>query len=92
MGGTLLVEPARQGGEALSGENFAYRGGAQRRPLLLEGLADLIDRIVAFAQRYDLLAGAALVGRLLRAGSADCEQLRQVSVAERMAQHAEGAR
>jgi hypothetical protein len=29
----LLVEPAWQRGEALSGENFAHRSGAQRRPL-----------------------------------------------------------
>jgi len=92
QGGTFLVEPARQRREALLGQNLTHRGDAERHPLVLERLADLVDRIVAFAQRYDLLTGAALVGRLLRAGSAGCEQLRQVSVAECMTQHAEGAR
>src|SRR6516162_1583154 len=44
--GTLLVEPARQGRKAFGGEHLAHRGGAQRRSLFLERLADLIDRVV----------------------------------------------
>ena len=89
---TFLVEPARQGGEALVGQNLAHRRGAQRRSLLLERLADLIDRIVALAQRHDLLEGAALFGLLARAWMRGGEELRQLSAAEGVAQNAEGAR
>ena len=47
--GPLLVEPTRQGCEAFLGQHLAHRGGAQRRSLLLERPADLIDRVVALA-------------------------------------------
>src|SRR5260370_34739302 len=63
----LLVEPARQGREALLGQNLAHRSGAQRRSLLLERPADLVDRVVALAQRHDLLMSAALLWLLARA-------------------------
>ncbi len=74
--GTLLVEPARQWRKALCGEHLAHRGGAQRGSLLLERLADLVDRIVALAQGYDLVMGAALLGLVVPAGSRGSEELR----------------
>jgi hypothetical protein len=64
--GTLLVEPARQWRKAFCGEHLAHRGGAQRGTLLLERLADLVDRIVALAQGYDLVMRAALLGLVVR--------------------------
>ncbi len=88
--GTLLVEPTRQGRKALGGEHLAHRGGAQRHALFLECLADLVDRIVALAQGYDLVVGAALLGLLAPARSRGGEELRQGAVAKRMAQHPEG--
>ena len=90
--GALLVEPPRQGREAFLGENLSHRGGAQRRSLLLERLTDLVDRVVALAQRHDLLMRAALLGLFARAGASGREELRQLTVAEVVAQHAEGAR
>jgi len=82
---TLLVEPARQGRETFGGEHLAHRGGAQRGALLLERLADLVDRIVALAQGYDLVTRAALLGLLAPARSGGSEELRQVAAAKRMA-------
>src|SRR5438105_14593470 len=60
--GAFLVEPTWQWREPLVGQNLAHCGGAQRRSLLLERLTDLVDRIVALAQRHDLLHGPALLG------------------------------
>src|SRR6266480_2632989 len=80
--GTLLVEPAWQRRKALLGQNLAYRRSAQRRSLLLEPLADLVDRVVALAQRHDLLMGAALLGLLAPARMRGGEQLRQLPAAK----------
>src|SRR6202162_6502942 len=64
----------------------------QRRALLLEALADLVDRVVALAQRHDLLVGAALLGLLAGAGASGGEEFRQFAATKGVAQHAEGAR
>ncbi len=90
--GALLVEPARQGRKTLRGQNLAHRGGAQRRSLFLERLADLVDGVVALAQRHDLLMSAALLGLSARARMGGGEELRQRSTAKGMAQHAESTR
>jgi hypothetical protein len=90
--GTFLVEPTRQGREAFVGQNLAHRGDAQWRSLLLERLTDLVDRIVALAQRHDLLHGTALLGLSTRTGSPRCEELRQLPMAKAVAQHSEGSR
>lgn len=87
--GALLVEPPRQGRKALLAENFPHRSGAQRCSLLLQRLTDLIDRVVALAQRYDLLMGAALPGLFAPTGVPRCEEVRQLAVAKGVAQHAE---
>ena len=88
--GTLLVEPARQGRKALGGEHLTHRGGAQRRSLFLERLADLIDRVVALAQGHDLAMRAALLGLLASTRSGRREEFRQRAAAKIMAQHPEG--
>ena len=78
-------------GEAFLGKHLAHRGGAQRRSLLLERLTDLVDRIVALAQRDDLLLGTAFLGLWRGPGPRGGEEVRQFAVAKRMAEHAEGA-
>jgi hypothetical protein len=83
------VEPARQWRKALCGEHLAHRGGAQRHALLLERLADLVDRIVALAQGYDLVTRAALLGLVVPTRSRGSEELRQVAAAKGVAQHPE---
>ena len=89
---SLFVTPARQGRKALLGENLAHRGCAQRRALLLESLADLIDRVIPLAQRHDLLVGTALLGLLARPGASGCEEFWQLAAAKGVAQHTECAR
>src|SRR3974390_1874816 len=89
---SLFVTPARQGRKALLGENLAHRGCAQRRALLLESLADLVDRVIPLAQRHDLLVGTALLGLLARPGASGCEEFWQLAAATRVAQHTECAR
>jgi len=90
--GAFLVEPTWQWREPLVGQNLAHCGGAQRRSLLLERLTDLVDRIVALAQRHDLLHGPALLGLSARTSPPRCEELRQLPMAKGVAQHAEGSR
>ena len=90
-GGPFLVEAPRQRSEAFLGENLAHRGDAERHALLLEGLTDLIDRIVALAQRHDLLMGAGLLRLRLRTGARHGEEFGQLIAAKGMAEHAEGA-
>ncbi len=89
---SLFVTPTRQGCKALQGENLAHRGRTQRRALLLESLADLVDRVVPLAQRHDLLVGTALLGLLAGPGASGCEEFRQFPAAKGVAQHAECAR
>jgi len=43
--------------QGLRGQDLAHRGRAQRHSLLLERLADLLDRVVALAQRHDFVMG-----------------------------------
>ena len=88
--GPLLIEPARQRCKALLGQNLAHRGSAQRRSLLLERLTDLVDRVVTFAQRHDLLLGAALFGLSTRARMRGGEEFRQLAAPKGVAQHTEG--
>jgi len=85
----LVVAPARQRREAFLCENFAYRGGAEWRPLLLQGLADFVDRIVALAQRHDLLVGTALLGLLAGSRADGGEELRKRAVTKPVTQHTE---
>src|SRR5262249_21826642 len=84
--GTLRVEAPWQGRETLRGEHFAYGGSTQRCSLLLERLTDLVDRIIALAQGYDLLMGAAFLGLLARAGSCGSKEFRQLVLAKGAAQ------
>src|SRR5437016_2812651 len=42
-GRTLLIEPPWQRGKTFGSQHLAHRRGAQRRPLFLECLADLVD-------------------------------------------------
>src|SRR5215475_11811901 len=91
-GGPLLVKPAWQGSEALVGQHLADRGGTERHSLLFERLTDLVDRVVALAQRHDLLVGEALPGLPARARMRVDEELGQLAATEGMAHDAEGAR
>ena len=74
------------------GQDLTHRGGAERNPLLLERLTDLIDRIIAFAQRHDLLVGAGLLRLGLGTGACRGEEFGQLIAAKGVAQHAEGTR
>jgi len=84
--GTLRVEAAWQGSEALRGEHLAHGSRTQRCSLLLERLTDLIDRIVALAQGYGLLMGATFLGLLAWTRSRGRKEFRQVALAKRVAQ------
>src|SRR5437588_182796 len=86
QGEPLVIEPTRQRGEAFLRENLAHRGGAQGCSLLLERPADLVDRVVALAQRDDLLMSAALLGLLARTRMRGGEELRQGAAAKIVAQ------
>jgi hypothetical protein len=90
-GGALVVEATGQRSEALLGQDLAHRGGAERDTLLLERLTDLIDRIIAFAQRDDLLVGAGLLRLGLGTGACGGEEFGQLIAAKGMTEHAEGA-
>ena len=61
-GGPFLVQAARQGREALGLEHLPHRRRAERELALLEGLADLVDRVVPLAQGDDGLARGGLLG------------------------------
>ena len=54
-------EAARQGREPLGFEHLPHCRRAEREPALLEGRADLVDRVVPFAQGDDGLAGGGLL-------------------------------
>src|SRR5437879_253005 len=90
--GALLVEPPRQGRKAFLAENLSHRSGAQRCSLILQRLTDLVDRVVALAQRHDLLMGAVLPGLFAPTGVPRCEEVRQLTAAKGVAQHAERPR
>jgi hypothetical protein len=81
---------ARQGSEALGGEHLAHGGGAQRCSLLLECLADFVDRIIALSQGYDLIMGEAFLRLLARTRPRGGKELRQIAMAKGMAQLPEG--
>ena len=74
---SLFVTSPRQRSKTLQGENLTHRGRTQRRVLLLESLADLVDRVVPLAQRDDLLVGTALLGLLAGPSDAGCEEFRK---------------
>ncbi len=89
--GTLLVEATREGREALLRQDFAHRGDAECGALLLERLADLVDRVVALAQPDDLLVDAALLRLRARSRTRRSEELGQLIMAKGGAEHAESA-
>ena len=62
-----------------------------RGALLLERLTDLIDRVVALAQRNDLLVCGALLGLVGGARYPRGEEFRKFVAAEGMTEHAERA-
>ena len=63
----LPIQTSGQGSETLGLEDFPHSGRAQGTAALLEQLADLINRVVLFAQLHDELAGGRLLGLGLRA-------------------------
>ena len=90
-GGPLLVEASGQAGEAFVLQDLADGGGAERRSLLLERTADVVDRVVALAQGDDLRPAAALVGLRLGALAGGGEEVGQAAVSELVAEDMEGA-
>jgi hypothetical protein len=62
----LLIQPSRQGGEALGFEDFPHAGRAQGTAPLLESLADFINRMVLLAHLHDQVARRRLFGLGLR--------------------------
>lgn len=90
-GGPLFVEATRQWSEALGLEHFADCSGAERRAGLLERGTDLVDRVVALSEGYDLSLGAALVGLAAGTRARCCKEFGELAAAEGMAQDAEGA-
>src|SRR5262252_8221926 len=86
----LLVETAWQWRKALLDEYLAHGGGTQPHSLFLQRLADLRNGVISLAQRYDLLAGAALFGLLLRTTMRGRKEIRHFTTAKGMAEHAKG--
>src|SRR5439155_7049306 len=87
--GPLLVEAARQRGEALLAQHLADRRRAKHDPALLESRRDLVDRVVLFAQPDDEVARLGLLRLRLRPGLRGGEELRLRVAAERVAENAE---
>ena len=87
----LLISAARQRREALLTQQLAHRGRAQGRAVLLQGLADLVDRMVLLAQGHGQVVGLGLVRLSARTATGRVEEPRIGIAAELMAQHAEGA-
>ena len=85
----LRVEAAWQRSKTLAGQDFPHRRGAQRHSLLPERPTDVVDRVVALAQRHDLLAGEVLFGLLARPRSRHGEEIRQYTAAKVVAEHTE---
>ena len=85
----LFVEPAWQRGKALRRQHLTHCSGAEWRSLLLERPADVVDRVVALAQRNDLLLSGAFPRLIPRTRPRRGEELRQRAAAKRMTQHAE---
>src|SRR6516164_3130650 len=77
----LIVAAARQAGEALSLQHLANGGSAEGRSLLLEGQADLVDRVVPLAQSHNLLERRALLGLRRWSRASDREELGQLAAA-----------
>jgi hypothetical protein len=67
--GPFVIQTAGQSGEPLGFEHFPDGGGAEGTPLFFESVADLVDRMVLFAQLHDELAGGGLFGLSLGAPS-----------------------
>jgi hypothetical protein len=88
----FLIQSARQRCKSFSLEHLSDRGRAQGELLVLEGLADFINRVVLFAQGDDERPGRRLFG--LRAGTAAGEgEKRGTGIADKgMTQDAESAR
>ena len=82
-GGPLFVEATRQWSEALGLEHFADCSGAERRAGLLERGTDLVDRVVALSEGYDLSLGAALVGLAAGTRARCCKEFGELAAAGR---------
>ena len=73
----LVIAAPRQRREALLAQHLAHGGGTQRRAVLLERLADLVDRMVLLAQGHHQLVGLGLVRLGARAVTGRAEELRR---------------
>src|SRR6516165_5417783 len=58
-----------------SAASTADGGGAQRRSLRLEFLADVVDRVIALAQLHDLLDRRAFLGLGAGPWASDCKEI-----------------
>ena len=86
----LVITASRQAGEAFVLQDLADSGGAERRSLLLERTADVVDRVVALAQGNDLGPAAALVGLRLGALAGGGEEVGQAAVSELVTEDMDG--
>src|SRR5262249_24821991 len=73
--GPLVIATAREASKSLCSQHFADGGGTQRRSLRLEFLADLVDRVIAFAQLHDLRDRRAFLGLCAGARASDCKEI-----------------
>lgn len=88
--GSLLVEPAGKRSEALFVEHLADGGRAQGHTLSLQGLADLVDGVVALAQSNDQVACSRLPRTCVRSRRRSNEEDGIGIATEVMAEDAEG--
>lgn len=88
----LLIPAPGQGGKALGAEDFPHRRRTQRTVLLLEHLADFIDRMVLFAPLDNEIARRRFFRLSARSRAGAQEEGRMGVVAKVEAQDPESAR
>src|SRR5262249_22973291 len=85
---TLFVQPPRQSGKALLQEDLSHCSGSKRYAFFLERSADVVDGVVALAQRNHLVADFALLGMLARSRAPHGKELCQLTTTKLVTKHA----
>jgi hypothetical protein len=88
--GPFVVQAPGQGRKPLGAEDLPYGGGAEGAVALLEGLADLIDRVVLLAELDDEVAGGRFLGLGPRAPAGGGKEDRLGLAAEVVTQDVKG--
>ena len=71
-------------------QDFPYGGRTERAPLLLQGVADLVDRVILLAQAHDESASGGLLGLGARSRACGNKEVGIGIAAEVMAKNLEG--